>query len=256
MSNPSPQMPPVRRVTDEEVLKAAAEALNMRALLRALGIASYGGNYDSMRRRLDRLGALSDRFLPLRDRPARPRQFSATDDELHAAVASARTKADVLRTLGYDADPSLYKRLNKQLKAAQVPTEHLRGSSWSRGLSLPPRQELAVVLRRGSVIQTAKLRQRLLREGIFAHRCACCGLADWEGRPIPLELDHINGDRTDNRLENLRLLCPNCHALTDTYRGRNIGRQPGATPSPLPVPTLDPAAAVAARLRSILPVAA
>lgn len=70
MSNPSSRIRVVRRVTDEEVLKAAAEAVNMRALLCALGIASYGGNYDSMRRRLGRLGALSERFLPLRDRPA------------------------------------------------------------------------------------------------------------------------------------------------------------------------------------------
>jgi hypothetical protein len=224
MSEPSPRTRTVRRISDDELLSAAAEATNMRELLRALGIASYGGNYDSIRRRLGRLGALSDRFLPLRDRPAGPRRFTATSDELYAAVASARTKADVLRTLGYDADPSLYRRLNKQLKAAGVATEHLRGRSWSRGVSLPPRQELAAILRRGSVIQTTYLRRRLLREGVFAHRCAGCGLGEWEGRPIPLELDHIDGDRTNNELGNLRLLCPNCHALTDTYRGRNVGR--------------------------------
>ncbi len=46
------------------------------------------------------------------------------------------------------------------------------------------------------------------------------------GRPIPLELDHINGRRDDNRLDNLRILCPNCHAQTETYRGKNIGALP------------------------------
>jgi hypothetical protein len=54
-------------------------------------------------------------------------------------------------------------------------------------------------------------------------RCEGCLLYDWCGEPIPLELDHINGDRSDNRLEKLRLLCANCHALTPTYGGRNIG---------------------------------
>jgi predicted HNH restriction endonuclease len=48
-----------------------------------------------------------------------------------------------------------------------------------------------------------------------------CELTEWLGQPIPLELHHVNGERTDHRLENLQLLCPNCHALTDTYRARN-----------------------------------
>lgn len=72
------------------------------------------------------------------------------------------------------------------------------------------------------------LKRRLLEEGVKTARCEGCGGDEWRGAPIPLELDHINGDRRDHRLENLRLLCPNCHAQTPTYRGRNIGRYPAA----------------------------
>ena len=63
-------------------------------------------------------------------------------------------------------------------------------------------------------IQSFKLKRRLLRAGIFKPRCGGSSLTVWQGSPIPLELDHIHGDNGDNRLENLRLLCPNCHALT------------------------------------------
>lgn len=65
-------------------------------------------------------------------------------------------------------------------------------------------------------------RQFLLRTR--PHQCAVCTLSEWQGRPIPLEVDHINGDASDNRADNLRLICCNCHALTPTYRGRNRGR--------------------------------
>ena len=83
---------------------------------------------------------------------------------------------------------------------------------------------LGDVLVAGRQCQTSDLKRRLLSEGVLRPLCAACGREAWQGRVIPLELDHVNGDRADNRLDNLRLLCPNCHAQTPTYRGRNIGR--------------------------------
>lgn len=74
-------------------------------------------------------------------------------------------------------------------------------------------------------IQTNKIRIKLLKEGYKEHKCECCGLIQWLNNPIPLEVHHINGDRTDNRIENFQLLCPNCHAFTDSYRGKNSRKE-------------------------------
>lgn len=71
-------------------------------------------------------------------------------------------------------------------------------------------------------MQTHKLRLKLIREGVKEHRCEICGLAEWNSLPIPIELDHINGNNKDNHLENLRVLCCNCHAQTDNWRGRKL----------------------------------
>jgi 5-methylcytosine-specific restriction endonuclease McrA len=87
-----------------------------------------------------------------------------------------------------------------RIKRLDLDTSHFLGQGWRKGL-----------------------KERLIREGLKQRKCEMCGRAGWRDRPIPLELDHINGRRQDNRLQNLRILCPNCHAQTDTYRGRNIG---------------------------------
>lgn len=67
-------------------------------------------------------------------------------------------------------------------------------------------------------------RRRLFEEGLLRYECYECGISDWFGERLPLHLDHINGMRNDHRLENLRMLCPNCHSQTKTFGGRNIKR--------------------------------
>lgn len=69
--------------------------------------------------------------------------------------------------------------------------------------------------------QTYNLKNRLLNEGLFENKCSECEIENWNDKPLNMELDHIDGDRTNHRIKNLRLLCPNCHAQTETYRSRN-----------------------------------
>lgn len=71
------------------------------------------------------------------------------------------------------------------------------------------------------MITSHKLKIKLLREGIKEHKCERCGNTHWLGETIPLELHHKNGNHFDNNLDNLELLCPNCHAFTENYRAKN-----------------------------------
>lgn len=70
--------------------------------------------------------------------------------------------------------------------------------------------------------QTNKLRIRLLKEGIKSNECEVCGITKWNDKDLSFELDHIDGDRTNHLLSNLRIICPNCHSQTNTFRGKNI----------------------------------
>lgn len=97
------------------------------------------------------------------------------------------------------------------------------GNQSGKGTNKPSPKNMLLLdyLAKSQDIQTNKIRNKLLKEGYKEHKCENCGLTEWQGSPIPLEVHHKDGNRHNNTLDNFQLLCPNCHALTDSYRGKN-----------------------------------
>ncbi len=145
------------------------------------------------------------------------------DREISEAVKLSRSIAEVLRNLGMRVGGGNYMTVQRAVKELQLDTSHWTGQGHRKGSRIPvvPAQPLEAVLVQGSHYKSSDLRRRLIAEGVFPARCSRCAQSRWLGSAISLELDHIDGDRNNNSLTNLRLLCPNCHATTPTYRGRN-----------------------------------
>lgn len=152
-----------------------------------------------------------------------PKQRSFTIEEFIAAVAKSQSKAGVLRELNLIPAGGNYATVNKYIKELGLDTSHFHGQGWRKGSTTPVRaaRPLSSILVRDCFFSISHLKKRLLREKVLHPVCSKCFRTEWNNLPIPLELDHINGVSTDHRLENLRLLCPNCHAQTPTHRGRN-----------------------------------
>lgn len=155
------------------------------------------------------------------------RQRAYTDEDFIQAVANSRSWSQTLKTLGLaGCGGGSYKHMQKLAERLNADFSHFDGKGWNKGWQFDPRKTLTleeICVENSTYTSTNGLRKRLLKEGIKQHKCEWCQRKTWNKLPIPLELDHINGINNDHRLENLRILCPNCHSQTPTWAGRNRG---------------------------------
>ena len=150
-----------------------------------------------------------------------------TDEEYAEAIRTSSSYANALRKLGLRPTGGNYATIHERINRLNIDTSHMTRQSWNKGERFRPFHKVITsneIFSKGKYRSTRVLKRRLFKDGLKLKICEECGLEMWQNQPIPLEIHHIDGDRTNNCVDNLMILCPNCHALTDTYRGKNINK--------------------------------
>lgn len=149
-----------------------------------------------------------------------------TEEQFIQAWLSSKTVGEVARKLGCNHSGGGHVVLRAAALELNLSADHMidyglnTGPGYNHVRFIPLSQ---ILIARSTYSNIARLKIRLLRQGLLEAKCygQDCGITHWRGKPISLQLDHINGNNLDHRIENLRLLCPNCHSQTETFAGKN-----------------------------------
>lgn len=144
-----------------------------------------------------------------------------TNEQFANLIKDSFSIAEVAKKIGYKSKGGgVVKLIKNKIIELDLDTTHF--NKYSKASSTKRNRPLEEILVENSdYTNNNSLKKRLLEEDLLKYECYQCHISEWNNKPLSLQLDHINGNNTDNRLENLRLLCPNCHSQTDTFSGRN-----------------------------------
>jgi 5-methylcytosine-specific restriction endonuclease McrA len=209
IDRPDPGLP----FTAEELKAAAETATSVRGVARTLGVPDDSRSRAALHRML-RAQCIDIRHFS-------HQRISLPEDRLRELVPQSTSYADVLRGLGLDVDNTNHRRVRRAATRLGLDTSHFKRRSWAqaeRPAPEPIHHRVLVVLPLYAGRTNRSQLHRALAELGVPYACQSCGnTGEWLGQPITLQIDHVNGDWRDNRQENLRYLCPNCHALTETW---------------------------------------
>jgi 5-methylcytosine-specific restriction endonuclease McrA len=212
------------KYTKELLAPIVASSQSLSEVIRKLGLEANGGNHRHISGRIRLAGLDTSHF----GGAYRTRIERMPVDQLTTLVAGSKSYANVLAQLGLPTMGRAFFELEKRVAALELDTSHFRGQGWSRGETKTSHPSVArlvaqraipiddVLVENAPLVKRTRLVELLTSLG-RVYRCAICGIDKWCGKKLVLHLDHINGINNDNRLTNLRFLCPNCHSQTPTY---------------------------------------
>ncbi|WP_407289232.1 HNH endonuclease [Streptomyces sp. BP-8] len=213
---------PVSPYTRERLAAASSSSRTLSEALGKLGVDPRGSQRRYVHERMKKLGVDTSHF----EREG----VRWTREILEAAVSASTNMCEVLRHLGLDVVGGHHTHISRRIKAYGIDTSHFASVVRTENMRYNQRRRTAEEIlvqatsAHASRMPNTRLKRAMNEMGV-EERCALCGIEPvWLGEPLPLEVDHVDGNWRDNRIENLRLLCPNCHSTTDGYRGRGKGR--------------------------------
>ncbi|MFF0625498.1 HNH endonuclease signature motif containing protein [Streptomyces sp. NPDC004296] len=217
---------PTSPYTRERLEAAATTSRTLSEALGKLGVDPRSAKRKYLRERMRKLGIGTAHF---------EREGTKwTREALRTAVADSTNMCEVLRHLGLEVVGGHHTHISRRVRAYGIDTSHftpvVRTEHMRHNRRRRTADEILVQATSAQATRTPNARlTRALRERGVAEHCALCGIEPvWRGEPLPPEVDHVDGDWRNNRIENLRFLCPNCHSTTDSYRGRGKGHGRGA----------------------------
>ena len=150
------------------------------------------------------------------------KKVTYTKELLEEKVKDCYSLSELLRRLGLAPKGGNLRTIKNKLFEFNVDCSHFTGQAWNKNPDNPVyRNKFLPILDEHSSLRSSSVKEHLFRLGLKENKCELCGLTEWRGAPLVCELHHINGDTTDNRIENLIILCPNCHSQTDNFRNKN-----------------------------------